>query len=121
MTVEPHENDQDGPEKNGETSVKSLTSIITSQLHKPTDSTNNTTVRESCPAWKGLQYDKQKELMSSSICVKHKKIIAFTKGANNFRFSTLEQHCEKHEVKYTLVMVWMMSVCQSFNVTVLLR
>ena len=118
MTVEPHENDQDGREKNGETSVKSLTSIISSQLHKPTVSTNNTTVRKFCPAWKGLQYDKQKELMSYSICVKHKKTIAFTKGTNKYRISTLEQHCEKHKVKYTLVMVWMMSVCQSFDVTV---
>ena len=42
--IEPPENDEEGPEKDGERSEESLTSITTSQLHEPTASATTTTV-----------------------------------------------------------------------------
>jgi len=44
MTVELPENDEEGPEKDGERSDESLISTTTSQLHKPTASATTTTV-----------------------------------------------------------------------------
>ena len=88
--VEPPENDEEGPEKDGERSEENGRS----QLHEPTASATTTTVRKFRPLWQKtfpwLQYDEQKDLMLCAICLKHKKNNAFTKGTNNFRFSTLE-------------------------------
>ena len=44
--VEPLENDEEGPEKDGERSEGSSISITTSQLHKPTASATTTTVHD---------------------------------------------------------------------------
>ena len=44
--IEPPENDEEGPEKDGERSDESLISITTSQLHKPTASVTATTVHD---------------------------------------------------------------------------
>ena len=44
--VEPLENDEEGPEKDGERSEESSISITTSQLHKPTTSATTTTVHD---------------------------------------------------------------------------
>ena len=46
MAVELPENDEEGPEKDGERSDESSISITTSQLHKPTASATTTTVYE---------------------------------------------------------------------------
>jgi len=44
--VEPPENDEEGPEKDGERSEESSISITTSQLHEPTASATTTTVHD---------------------------------------------------------------------------
>jgi len=44
MAIEPPENDEEGPDKDGERSDESSISINTSQLHKPTASATTTTV-----------------------------------------------------------------------------
>ena len=44
--IEPPENDEEGPEKDGERSDESSISITTSQLHKPTASVTTTTVHD---------------------------------------------------------------------------
>jgi len=46
MAIEPPENDEEGPEKDGERSEESLISITTSQLHEPTASATTTTVHD---------------------------------------------------------------------------
>ena len=94
--VEPPVNDEEGPEKDGERSEENGRS----QLYEPTASATTTTVRKFRPVWQKtfpwLQYDEQKDLMLSAICLKQKKNNAFTKGTNNFRFSTLERHMAHH-------------------------
>ena len=44
--IEPPENDEEGPEKDGERSEESSISITTSQLHEPTASATTTTVHD---------------------------------------------------------------------------
>ena len=68
--VEPPENDEEGPEKDGERSEENGRS----QLHEPTASATTTTVRKFRPVWQKtfpcLQYDEQKDLMLCAICLK---------------------------------------------------
>ena len=70
------------------------------ELQESKASSSTSTVRKLRPAWKNvnpwLQYDKEKG-MSCSICAKHQKNNAFTKGTTNFRSSTLERHVAHHD------------------------
>jgi len=46
MALEPPENDEEGPEKDGERSEESSISITTRQLHEPTASATTTTIHD---------------------------------------------------------------------------
>ena len=81
--------------EDGEAEEVSLTLSQPPELQEPKALSSRSTVRKFRPAWKNvypwLQYDEEKR-MSCSICVKHQKNNAFTKGTNNFRSSMLERH-----------------------------
>ena len=86
--------------EDGEAEEVSSTLSQPPELQEPKASSSMSTVRKFCPAWKNvypwLQYDKEKG-MWCSICVKHQKNNAFTKGTNNFWSSTLERHVAHHD------------------------
>lgn len=46
-----------------------------------------------------LQYDAEKNVMTCSLCIKHKKTNAMTTGTSNFRTSTLSRHADHKDHK----------------------
>ena len=98
MAVEPG-NQEDRRDEDSEAEGVSSTSSQPPELQEPTASNSTSTVRKFRLAWKNvypwLQYDEEKG-MPCSICVRHRKNNAFTKGTNNFRSSTLERHVAHH-------------------------